>query len=165
MKFSKTLFGFKPGEVTSQIESMKKEHQLKIEEFKSEIEKLQTELHNAEDKRDELKGQLNSYIEKEKMIAEVMVTAQVNAQRIEEQARERAAAMLESAHEELKQKIHELDLLRIKVVRFKEEFREVLDNYRVSLEKIKELPEDPSFTPILVTKENRKHDVSSLVER
>jgi chromosome segregation ATPase len=161
MKFSKTLFGFKPGEVTSLIESMENEHQLKINEFKSEIEKVKVELQNAEAKRDELQKQLDSYVEREKMISDVMVTAQINAQRIEEQARERAAVMLESAQEELKQKLQELDFLRIKVARFKEEFREVLDNYRVSLEKVRELPDDPSFTPTLVTKENRRHDVSS----
>ena len=161
MKFSKTLFGFKPGEVISQIESMENEQQQKVEALKSEIEKVQTELQNAEEKRAELQKQLNAYIEREKVIADVLVTAQVNAQRIEEQARERASYMLEKAEEELKQKQQELDFLRIKVTRFKEEFREVLDNYRVSLEKVSELPEEANFTPTLITKENRRQEVSS----
>jgi len=161
MKFSKTLLGFKPGEVISQIESMENEHQQRIIALDSEIEKIQTELQNAEEKREDMQKQLNSYIAKENLIAEVMVTAQINAQRIEEQARERARHMLENTEEELKQKLQELDFLRIKAARFKEEFREVLDNYRVSLEKIREEPEDPSFTPTLITKENRRHDVSS----
>jgi len=161
MKFSKTLFGFKPGEVISQIDNMENEHQEKINALNSEIEKIQAELQKAEEKREDLQKQLNSYIEKENLIAEVMVIAQINAQRIEEQARERARHMLENAEEELKQKLHELDFLRIKVARFKEEFREVLDNYRVSLEKVREEPEDLGFTPTLITKENRRHDVSS----
>ena len=161
MKFSKTLFGFKPGEVISQIESMENEQQQKVEALKSEIEKVQTELQNAEEKRAELQKQLKAYIEREKVIADVLVTAQVNAQRIEEQARERASYMLEKAEEELKQKQQELDFLRIKVTRFKEEFREVLDNYRVSLEKVSEWPEEANFTPTLITKENRRQEVSS----
>jgi len=161
MKFSKTLFGFKPAEVINQIENMEKEHQQKVEAFKSEIEKIQAELKSAEEKREELQKQLNIYIERERTITDVMVTAQINAQRIEEQARERARHMLENTEEELKQKLQELDFLRIKVARFKEEFREILDNYRVSLEKVREEPEDSGFTPTLITKENRRHDVSS----
>lgn len=95
------------------------------------------------------------------MISDVMVTAQSNALRIEEQARERARDLLENAEEELKDKIQEFDFLRNKVARFKEEFREVLDNYRVSLEKIREEPEgDSGFTPTLITKENKRNDVS-----
>ncbi|MDD4627639.1 MAG: hypothetical protein PHP87_11270 [Syntrophomonas sp.] len=161
MKFSKTFFGFKPGEVISQIESMENEHQQRIIALDSEIEKIQAELQKAEEKREELQERLNTYMERERIISDVMVTAQINAQRIEEQARERARHMLENAEEELKQKLHELDFLRIKVARFKEEFREVLDNYRVSLEKVREEPEDSGFTPTLITKENRRHDVSS----
>jgi len=160
MKFSKTLFGFKPDEVISQIESMENEQQQKVEALKTEIEKVQKGLQYAEEKRAELQKQLNSYIEREKVIADVLVTAQVNAQRIEEQARERASHMLVNAEEELKQKLQELDFLRIKVTRFKEEFREVLDNYRVSLEKVNELPEESSFTPTLITKESRKQEIS-----
>ena len=40
MKFSKTFFGFKPGEVISQIESMENEHQQRIIALDSEIEKF-----------------------------------------------------------------------------------------------------------------------------
>ena len=140
---------------------MENEQQQKVEALKLEIEKVQTELQNAEEKRAELQKQLKAYIEREKVIADVLVTAQVNAQRIEEQARERASYMLEKAEEELKQKQQELDFLRIKVTRFKEEFREVLDNYRVSLEKVSEWPEEANFTPTLITKENRRQEVSS----
>lgn len=161
MKFSKTLFGFKPGEVISQIESLKNEQQQKVDALNAEIEKVQKELQYAEEKKNELKKQLNSYVERENVLADVLVTAQVNAQRIEEQARERASHMMANAEEELKQKLQELDFLRIKVTRFKEEFREVLDNYRVSLEKVRELPEDLSFTPTLINKGSKKKEISS----
>lgn len=65
MKFSKTLFGFKPNEVIQQIDNMEKEQQQRIEAFNLEIMKLRTELKEAEEKRAELRKTLNAYIERE----------------------------------------------------------------------------------------------------
>lgn len=162
----KTLFGFKPREVMQEFERIDSEYQQKIEAMKAEIEQARIDLKNYEEKQAELQKQLNEYIDRERLVTDVMVTAQVNAQRLVEQAREKARMMLENSEEELRRKLQELDFLRAKVARFKDEFREVLDNYRVSLEKVKEVPDDITFTPTLITKEkvyepSRRQDISS----
>jgi hypothetical protein len=53
----------------------------------------------------------------------------------------------------------------MKVARFKEDFRDMLDNYRVSLETIKEEPEETAFVPTVITNEkltetDKKKDAS-----
>lgn len=158
-KFNKTLFGFKPDEVNNEIEKIDREYQQKIENLETEIEKSKMELLSMEEKRIKLQSKLDDYEKREHLITEVMLTAQINAQKIDEQARERARTILSNSEEELKNNLHELDLLRIKVARFKEEFREVLDNYRVSLEKVKEVPDDAGFIPKLVSKEKESEEV------
>lgn len=161
----KTLFGFKPKDVMDELARIDAEYQQKIEAVKAEIEQAKTELKRSEEKQVELQKKVDEYLVRERMVTDVMVAAQLNAQKIVEQAREKARMMLESSEEELKHKLQELDFLRLKVSRFKEEFREVLDNYRVSLEKVKENPDDISFTPTLITKDKvfeppKKQDIS-----
>lgn len=161
----KTLFGFKPKDVMDEFTRIDAEYQQKIEAVKTEIEQTKAELKRSEEKQVELQKKIDEYLVRERMVTDVMVAAQLNAQKIVEQAREKSRMMLESSEEELKHKLQELDFLRLKVSRFKEEFREVLDNYRVSLEKVKENPDDVAFTPTLITKDKvfeppKKQDIS-----
>jgi chromosome segregation ATPase len=164
-KLGRSLFGFKPGDVISEIENINSSYQGKIDILQGEIARAREELEKSEKKIEQLQGQLNSYMEKEKMVTEVMVAAQQSAQKTEEQARERARAILEKSEAELKQKLQELEFLRMKVARFKEDFRDMLDNYRVSLETIKEEPEETAFVPTVITNEkltetDKKKDAS-----
>ncbi len=152
-KFGKTLFGYKPEDVKNEMDRMDSEYGQKVDELRKEIENARIELNAALEKQAQLQKELNSYIEREKLITDVMVKAQMNAQSIEENARLKARMLLESAEEQLKTKLQELENLRVKVARFKEEFREVLDNYRISLESVKEAPDDMTFTPTLVVKD------------
>lgn len=157
--FGKTLFGYKPEDVISEIDRIDSDYQQKIDEFKKDIEKGKNEINIALEKQTQLQNQLNAYVEREKMITDVMIKAQMNAQNIEEQARDKARMMLESSEMELRHKLQELDFVRLKVTRFKDEFREVLDNYRVSLENVKEIPDDISFTPTLVVNEKNPESI------
>lgn len=162
----RSLFGFKPRQVINEIETMDNEYKSKVEALQSEIDQARIDLARSEESLQQLQGQLNDYIVREHLVAEVMVTAQQSAQKIEEQARERARVMLENSEAELKRRLQELDFLRIKVSRFKEEFRDTLDNYRVSLENVKEEPEEVIFTPTLITNDKvsepvQKQDLSS----
>ncbi len=163
--FGKSLFGFKPKDVMSELDRIDAEYQKKIEAIKAEIDQAKMDLKHSEEKQAELQKKVDEYLVRERMVTDVMVAAQINAQKIVEQAKEKSRQMLENSEEELKRKLQELDFLRLKVSRFKEEFREVLDNYRVSLEKIKETPDDITFTPTLITKEKtfdvaKKQDIS-----
>lgn len=152
IKFGKSLFGFRPSEVESQILRMESESQEKIRALKEEIESARNELKKSEEKAAELHKRLNEYMDREHIISDVMLKAQVNAQRIEDEAKERARAMIEKSEEELRKKNQELEFLRMKVERFREEFREVLDEYKISLETMK-IPSDTPFTPTLIVKE------------
>jgi len=157
MDFRKSLFGYRKEEVINEIKRMDSEFGLKMAELNRELDTLRSELKQADEKENELKAKLEGHAEKERYISNVMMTAQINAQKVEEQARERAHMMLEASEDELRKKQQELEILRTRVIRFKEEFRSILDNYRVSVENIKETPDEANFTPTLIT--NDKSDV------
>ncbi len=162
----KTLFGFKPKDVINEMQRIDSEYQTKIEALQAEIDRAREELKKTEARLPELQKQLDHHLKQERQIAEVMVTAQINAQRIEDQAREKAETLLQNSEEDLRRKNQELDFLRMKVNRFKEEFRETLDNYKYSLDNIKEPNDDMNFAPTLISKEKpvakpRMHDIPS----
>jgi len=162
MNFGRTLLGFKPNEVINEIQRIDSEHQKKVASLQAEIEIVRVELEKSEENAVELHKQLNYYMEREHMIAGVMLTAQRNSLRIEEEAREKARMMLEESGEELKKKLEELELLRTKVEHFKREFREVLEKYKYSLETMKVPSGESSFTPTLII--NEKHKVQTINE-
>lgn len=151
MDFRKSLFGYRKDEVINELKRLDGEFGSKITALSSELEGLRNELKRAEEKENELKHKLETYSEKERYISEVMMTAQANAQKVEEQARERARLMMDASEEELRKKQQELEVLRAKIIRFKDEFRNILDNYRVSVENIKESPDEAMFMPTLIT--------------
>ncbi|MFZ5634888.1 MAG: hypothetical protein ACOY40_18835 [Bacillota bacterium] len=161
IKFGRSLLGFSPAQVINEIERIDSEHQQKIGALKEEVSAAREELKKSEEKAAELQKQLNQYMDREHMIAEVMLKAQRNAQRMEEEAREKARMMLEKSEEELKVKLQELELLRVKVERFREEFRGMLDEYKLSLETMKVPSGEAPFTPTLVVKEKTQGPVKN----
>jgi len=160
-KFRRSLLGYKPEEVKSRIEKIENDHQKEIALLEAQIEEVKTELRKAEEQQARLEAEVKEYTEKEKVISEIMLKAQLNARKIEEEARERAHIMIQEAENELKEKLRELEALRVKVKNFKQDFRETLDNYRLSLESIKEDPEGASFMPTLVAK-NKQKDMNKM---
>lgn len=164
MNFGKTLFGFKPSEVKDEIQRMDKDYKEQIAKLEKEIEEARKELNEYEEKISELKGKVDEHIQTEREIAGVMVTAQKNAQRIEEEAREKARKMLQNTEETLEKKQEELEFLRVKVQNFKEDFRDTLDKYRLSIETMKDPGDESHFAPTLITNDkekNKKQDISS----
>lgn len=128
----------------------------------AKISVLQTEIAQAREKIQEsevnllgLQKKLNEYLGKERQIAEVMITAQINAQRVEAEARAKAEVLLQDADEELRRKSQELELLRLKAHHFKKELYGRLDEYRSSLDQMAEISEDIAFTPTLISREKR----------
>jgi len=149
-KFGRSLLGYNPDQVMNEIRLMDSESQRRIEELLSQIDSARTELKKSEEKATELQSKLHSYVEREYMIAEVMLKAQKNALRMEEEAKEKARLMLEKTDEELNKKRQELELLRIKVERFRDEFRGILDEYKVSVESMRIPSNEGGFTPTLI---------------
>jgi len=149
-KFGRSLFGYSPGQVVNEIRLMDSEYQRRIEVLQSQIESTGSELKKSQEKAAELQSKLTSYVEREYMIAEVMLKAQKNAQKIEEEAKEKARLMMEKSEEELRRKLIELEFLRVKVERFRDEFRGILDEYKLSVESMKIPSNDGAFTPTLI---------------
>jgi len=77
----------------------------------------------------ELQTKLEEYLSRERQIAEVMINAQISAQKIEAQARAKVEILLQETDEELRRKNQELELLRIKSQLFKQELNDRLLRY------------------------------------
>ncbi len=154
-KFGRALLGYNPAEVASEIQRIDAEYRQKEGTLQVKITAAEEELIRSRERIAQLEKQLNTYIEREHIIAEVMLTATNNACRIEEEARERARAMEEKSAEELREKVREFELLRMKVERFKTEFKEILDRYKFSLEEMKDLPNEKTFSPTIIVTERK----------
>ncbi|KJS02350.1 MAG: hypothetical protein VR68_03135 [Peptococcaceae bacterium BRH_c4a] len=157
--FSRTLFGFKPEEVINQMGIMDVEYQEKVSALQSEIEMVKSEIKEYEEQAKQLQEKLNEYKEREHVISSVMIIAQKNAQKVEDEAREKAREMIDKADAEVDKKLRELESLRIKIGAFKEEFLRALESYKISVEAIKE-PDvgtrETNFTPTLVVSERQR---------
>ncbi|MEA4925034.1 MAG: hypothetical protein VB084_06930 [Syntrophomonadaceae bacterium] len=150
------IFGNGPKEVNSEREHFDSDYQLKIESLQREIVQARAKLKESQTRMAELQNKLEEYLGKERQIAEVMINAQINAQKIEAQARVKAEVLLQETDEELRRKKQELELLQITAQKFKQELSDRIDQYKSSLESIMASGDDTSFTPTLVSKEKNE---------
>lgn len=125
------------------------------ETLQAEIMQARKKLMESEAKMMELQRKLDDYLTKERQIAEVMIAAQISAQKTEAQARARAEVILQETEETLRIKQRELELLQLKAQLFKEDILDKLDLYKSSVEKIMTIADDSAFTPSLVCDEKQ----------
>ena len=137
------------------VNSVNDELQRRIQSLQAEVEQTRIRLKDAEGKMLEMKNKLEDYQGKEMQIAEVMISAQISAQKIETSARVQAEMLLQQTDEELRRKYQELELMRMKVQLFKQEMSDRIDQYKLSLERTFDLDEEVAFTPTLVSKDNK----------
>lgn len=149
----KTIFGGNSKE--AEKEKINSEYRCKVEALQSEIIQALEKLKESEAKQTALQSQLDEYQSKERQIAEVMINAQISAQKTEAQARARAEILIQETDEELRHKNQELELLRMQVQLFKYDINDRIDQYKLSLEKIMDPNDDMTFIPTLVTKEKK----------
>ncbi|HNX29103.1 MAG TPA: hypothetical protein PKN87_06780 [Syntrophomonadaceae bacterium] len=142
-------------EANHKTEPANNEFQLQIEALQAEIKQAREKLKAAESKMVELQNKLDEYHSSEIQIAEVMINAQISAQRIEAQARAQAEILQQQTDEELRRRNQELELLRIKVQLFKQDISERIDHYKSSLERTFDPDEEAAFTPTLVPKDKK----------
>ncbi|MEQ8201400.1 MAG: hypothetical protein ABRQ24_08290 [Syntrophomonadaceae bacterium] len=128
---------------------------LQAETLQAEIMQARKKLMESEAKMMELQRKLDDYLTKERQIAEVMIAAQISAQKTEAQARARAEVILQETEETLRIKQRELELLQLKAQLFKEDILDKLDLYKSSVEKIMTIADDSAFTPSLVCDEKQ----------
>lgn len=150
-----SLFGGNPKETSNEKDRIESEYELKVEALQVEIAQAQEKLRESEAKMAELQCKLDEYLSKERQIAEVMIKAQISAQKTEAQARAKAEILLQETDEELRRRNQEMELLRIKAQLFKQDLHDRLDQYKTSLEKIMDSSDDIVFTPTLVAKDKK----------
>ncbi len=121
------------------------------ETLQTEIMQAREKLRESEAKMMELQRKLDDYMTKERQIAEVMIAAQISAQKTEASARARAEVILQETEEKLRLKQRELELLQLKSQTFKEDIVDKLEQYKTSVEKIMTISDDEAFTPTLVS--------------
>ncbi|MEQ8235440.1 MAG: hypothetical protein ABRQ23_01545 [Syntrophomonadaceae bacterium] len=131
------------------------EQRSRIESLKAEVDKARGELQRSQTDVILLQKKLKEYQDQERQIAEVMILAQISAQRTEAEARARAEILIQEADEELRRRNQELELLRLKAQRFKKDLYTRLDQYRASLDQIPEISEEFTFTPTLISREKK----------
>ncbi len=142
------LFGNSPKEAALEPSGSESENKLTVETLQAEIINARKKLQYAEAQMMELQKKLENYISQERQIAEVMITAQISAQKTEAQARARAEVLMQETEEQLRLKHQELELLQMKSRAFKDDVIDRLDQYKLSLEKIMDTGEETTFTVI-----------------
>ena len=149
------VFGNNPRGVQTEADYSGLDQGQQVEALKAEIFKARKKLQESEVRLAELQKKADEYMSKERQIAEIMITAQINAQRTEAQARACAEVMLQETEDELRLKQQELELLKMRAQLFKEDILSRLDHYKTSVEKITDDSEDASFMPTLVAREKK----------
>lgn len=153
------LFGSSSKETNEEKESVDTELRLKMESLQAELASAQDRLKESETILAELQSKVDEYESRERQVAEVMISAQISAQKTEAEARAMSEKLLQETDEELRRKNKELELLRIKAQLFKQEMNERLNQYKSSLEGAMEVSDDMAFTPTLVTKDKNEKKI------
>lgn len=149
------MFGNDPRELKTEEDKGGMDQVTQSEALKTEIIMARKKLQEAEARMLELQKKLDEFVNKERQIAEIMIIAQINAQRTEAQARARAEVLLQEKDEELRLKQQELELLKLKAQQFKEDILDRLDQYKANVEKMVDSGESDSFAPTLVARDRR----------
>jgi chromosome segregation ATPase len=155
MKFGRSFFGFKPREVITAFEQMDESYQVKIAFLEEEIKQAREALTKTEQEAEKLKSRLFEYEEQKMLISEILINAHQKARQIEAEARENALSALEQVNAQIRVKEQELSIHKARVEKFKEEFKEVLERYRYSLENLPGQNEEKP-APIVLLKDSRQ---------
>jgi len=155
-----SMFGSNSKEVNTEkisvvSEPRESQYNPKIAALQAEIAEAREKLQQSEATMLELQKKLNEYMAKERQIAEVMILAQINAQKVEAEARAKSEILIQETDEELRRKNQEMELLRLKAQHFKKELYDRLDQYRSSLDQMSDISEEITFTPTVVSREKK----------
>lgn len=138
-RFRTSLWGFKKAQVHEYIAQLKREFELKREEFTARNRELASQHEELNARLSALTAELAKYQEQERHIAQILVQAQVRAEAIEQEAREKAEGMKQDLMMEVAIKRRELHNIQARIDQFKQDFTHMLDNYRASLSTLEDL--------------------------
>ncbi|HBV96881.1 MAG: hypothetical protein JL50_15130 [Peptococcaceae bacterium BICA1-7] len=96
------------------------------ENLLTEIEMITENLKISKVEIDNLRNQLVVYQEKEQLVSHILINAQLNAHKIELEARQSARLIIERCKLDLNEKKIELDKLKSIVSRLRNQYREIL---------------------------------------
>ncbi len=133
-RFSRSLWGYAPAEVDQYLQDMASRQARELRDRENQLERLQSELETLRERLKEAQRELEQYREQERAVMQILVQAQMRAERIEQEARERAEQQKEAILAEIAQKRAELARVRNRIDQFRREFAAILDRYQASME-------------------------------
>ncbi|NLN87098.1 MAG: hypothetical protein GX133_05775 [Syntrophomonadaceae bacterium] len=128
---------------------------LQVKTLQAEIIQARQKLTESEAIMIEMQRKLDDYFAQERQIAEVMIAAQISAQKTEASARARAEVIIQETEETLRMKQRELELLQMRAQSYKEDIVGRLEQYKSSVEKVNIMVDDSAFPPAVVSEETK----------
>lgn len=132
--FKKVLFGYSPEEVSRELEKLEQQWQEKDAAATANLNETKEELKKAQETINTVMAQVKEMKEREHVISEVIIKAQVKAQEIIQAAENEAHNKLTAAQAELTAKKQEYEKLKLTVEQFRAQFKDVLNSYQESLD-------------------------------
>lgn len=134
LNFKRSLLGFKPAAVRSEIYRLLHESDDRVTYMHDELERVTKQLKEADEKIIKLQAQLQQLHAREHLIAELIINAELTARNIVEQGRAQAEAIILDAEARKTEILQELELLHSRMDNFKKEFRGLINHHLHSLD-------------------------------
>lgn len=134
-KFSNEMFGYDKKEVEEFIKSIKAEYESKLQAEKSESNRLSNEITII---RKKLERYETDYVEKQEKVANALITAEDQAKKIIENAREEANQERERIEHLIEMEKEKLLDVKKEVIELKEKTIKILDKYSFDMNQLLE---------------------------
>ncbi len=132
-KFSSEMFGYDKKEVEEYIKSIKTEYESKLQSEKSESNRLANEITII---RKKLERYETDYVEKQEKVANALITAEDQAKKIIENAREEANTERERIENLIEMEKEKLLDIKKEVIDLKERTVRLLDKYSAEMNEL-----------------------------
>lgn len=133
IQFQTGLWGYRKNQVHEYLAELKRDYEAKKEELTAKHREALSESKALAAKLHELTSDLERYREQERLIAKVLIEAQLRGVAIEQEAQEKAERMKREIMDEIALKRTELNNLKTRVEQFKSNFSKMLDSCQASL--------------------------------
>ncbi len=129
LNFKRSLLGFKPAAVRSEIYRLQHESDERVKFLHDELNRVTDQLMESEEMVSKLQARLHQLHAREHLIAELIINAEVTARKIVEQARAQAEDVVLNAETRRTEVIQEMEILYSRMDDFKREFRGLINHH------------------------------------
>lgn len=160
MEFRRVLWGFKPREVREELARMNESHQEAVANYQQQIKSLTDQYQNLTAQRTELQNKIAVYQSRQNLLAETLLCAQEEANKIVAEARQQAENLINSARQQLERKQAELKAIEQQQQQFKQGFEQlykrlqqdcavILNQYDTAIGADEVSPDDDDYQPFI----------------